>query len=121
MKMLAEYVENAIKFEKLAAEEKDAKLKDHFKKQGAAETEPTSLDHILQFGLPLAVWGAETSQFYAKAEDEERYLQSSINQRPVMVKGLTTEGRMASFGGIVQSVENGHREYPGYPVRITMK
>jgi len=38
-----------------------------------------------------------------------------------MVKGLTTEGRMASFGGIVQSVENGHREYPGYPVRITMK
>jgi hypothetical protein len=38
-----------------------------------------------------------------------------------MVTGLTTEGKMASFGGIVQSVENGHREYPGYPVRITMK
>jgi len=36
MKMLAEYVENAIKFEELAAEEKDAKLKDHFEKQGAA-------------------------------------------------------------------------------------
>ena len=44
------------------------------------------------------------SQFYAKAEDEERCLQSSTNQRPVMVTGLTTEGKMASFGGIVQSV-----------------
>jgi hypothetical protein len=33
-----------------------------------------------------------------------------------MVTGLTTEGKVASFGGIVQSVENGHREYPGYPV-----
>ena len=69
----------------------------------------------------MSVWGEGMSQFYAKAEDEERCLQSSSNQRPVMVTGLTTEGKMASFGGIVQSVENGHREYPGYPVRITMK
>ena len=46
------------------------------------------------------------SHFYAKAEDEERCLQSSTNQRPVMVTGLTTEGKMASFGGIVQSVES---------------
>ena len=61
------------------------------------------------------------SQFYAKPEDEERCLQSSISRQPIMVTGMTTEGRMASFGGIVQSVENGHREYPGYPVRITMK
>ena len=61
------------------------------------------------------------SQFYAKAEDEERCLQSSIRRQPVMVVGLTTEGKMAPFGGIVQSVENGHAEYPGYPVRITMK
>jgi hypothetical protein len=61
------------------------------------------------------------SQFYAKAEDEERCLQSSISRKPIMVTGLTTEGKMASFGGIVQSVENGHREYPGSPVRITMK
>jgi hypothetical protein len=39
MKMLAEYLENAIKFEKLAAEEKDAKLKEHFEKQGLALSE----------------------------------------------------------------------------------
>ena len=61
------------------------------------------------------------SQFYAKAEDEERCLQSSITRQPVMVQGLTTEGKVASFGGVVQSVETGHKEYPGYPVQITMK
>jgi hypothetical protein len=36
MKMLAEYLESAIKFEKMAAEEKDAKLKAHFENQAAA-------------------------------------------------------------------------------------
>ncbi len=36
MKMLAEYLENAIKFEKMADEETDAKLKEDFEKQGAA-------------------------------------------------------------------------------------
>ena len=36
MKMLAEYVENAIKFEKMAAEEKDATLKEQFEKQAVA-------------------------------------------------------------------------------------
>jgi hypothetical protein len=61
------------------------------------------------------------SQFYAKAEDEQRCLQSSVRQQPVMVTGLTTEGKVASFGGVVQSVETGHKEYPGYPVQITMK
>jgi hypothetical protein len=34
------------------------------------------------------------SQFYAKAEDEERCLQSSTTRRPVMVQGLTTEGKL---------------------------
>ena len=61
------------------------------------------------------------SQFYAKAEDEERCLQSSITRQPIMMVGMTNEGKVASFGGIVQSVENGHREYPGYPVQVTMK
>ena len=61
------------------------------------------------------------SQFYAKAEDEERCLQSSIIRQPIMVQGLTTEGKLRPFSGIVQLVENGQRQYPGYPLRITMK
>ena len=35
--------------------------------------------------------------------------------------GLTNEGKVASFGGIVQSLENGHSQYADYPLRITMK
>jgi hypothetical protein len=45
------------------------------------------------------------SQFYAKAEDEERCLRSSITRRPVMVQGLTTEGKLLPFSGTVQAVD----------------
>ena len=60
------------------------------------------------------------SQFYAKAEDEERCLQSSITRQPIMMLGLTTVG-LRPFSGIVQAVEKGDAPYPDYPLRITMK
>jgi hypothetical protein len=60
------------------------------------------------------------SQFYAKAEDEERCLQSSKTRRPVMVLGMTTEG-LRPFSGIVLAVEKRDTPYPDYPLRITMK
>jgi hypothetical protein len=43
------------------------------------------------------------SQFYAKAEDEERCLHSSITRQPVMVTGLTNEGQLRPFSGTVQA------------------
>jgi hypothetical protein len=61
------------------------------------------------------------SQFYAKAEDEERFLQSSITRQPIMVQGLMTEGKLRPFSGTVQAVEKGQTQYPDYPLRITMK
>ena len=61
------------------------------------------------------------SQFYAKAEDEERCLQSSISRQPVMLMGLTTEGKLRPFSGTVQAVEKEHTQNPDYPLRITMK
>jgi hypothetical protein len=60
------------------------------------------------------------SQFYAQAVDEERCLRSSIDQAPITITGLTTEGRIRAFTGTVQSVEKGHTTYPGYPLRITI-
>jgi len=60
------------------------------------------------------------SQFYAKAEDEERCFQSSITQ-PVMVLGLTTEGKLRPYSGTVQAIEKGQTQYADYPLRITMK
>ena len=61
------------------------------------------------------------SQFYAKAEDEERCVQSSITRHPVMVQGLTTDGKVCPSSGTVQAVEKGQTQYPDYPLRITMK
>ena len=52
MKMLAEYLENAIKFEKMAADETDAKLKDRFEKQAVAYrklAEKRAKDYGLKF------------------------------------------------------------------------
>jgi hypothetical protein len=54
------------------------------------------------------------SQFYAKAEDEERCLQSSITRQSVVVQGLTTEGKLCPFYGTIQAVEKGHTQYPDF-------
>ena len=61
------------------------------------------------------------SQFCAKAEDEERCFQSSITRQPVMVLGLTTEGKLRPYAGTVQAIEKGQTQYADYPLRITMK
>jgi hypothetical protein len=71
--------------------------------------------------VPLTFRFEGMSQFYVKAEDEERCLQSSITRRPIMVQGLTTEGKVCPFSGTVQAVEKGHTQYPDYPLRISMK
>jgi hypothetical protein len=63
----------------------------------------------------------KVSQFYAKAENEERCWQSSITRQPVMVQGMTSEGKLRPFAGTVQAVEKGQTQYPDYPLRITMK
>ncbi len=50
MKMLAEYLENAIKFEKMAAEEQDPKLKDQLQKQASAYRK-LAADRAKQYNL----------------------------------------------------------------------
>ena len=75
----------------------------------------------LHLVLTADIWVEGMSQFYAKAEDEERCLQSSITRRPVMVQGLTTDGKLRPYSGMVQAVEKGQTQYPDYPLRITMK
>jgi hypothetical protein len=52
MKMLAEYVENAIRFEKLAADEKDPVLKENFEKQAAAYRK-LAAQRAKEYGLKL--------------------------------------------------------------------
>jgi hypothetical protein len=54
-------------------------------------------------------------------EDEERCLQSSINPTASRGAGSDDRGKLCPFSGTVQAVENGHTQYPDYPLRITMK
>jgi hypothetical protein len=35
--------------------------------------------------------------------------------------GSDVEGKIGSFTGVVQLVENNQTQYPGYPLQITMK
>jgi hypothetical protein len=60
------------------------------------------------------------SQFYAQDADEKRCVESMNASAPIMVIGRTTEGRIGPFRGTVKSVEKGHTQFPGYPLRITM-
>jgi hypothetical protein len=60
------------------------------------------------------------SQFYAQASDKERCLDSLQNRQPLMVTGLNVQGTVQAFTGIVQSVDDGHNTFAGYPLRITM-
>jgi hypothetical protein len=38
-----------------------------------------------------------------------------------MVQGLTTEGKAPAIFWNCQAVEKGQKQYPDYPLRITMK
>lgn len=52
MKMLAEYLESAVKFEQMAAHEKDPKLKADFERQAAAYRKLAE-KRAKKYGLPI--------------------------------------------------------------------
>ena len=60
-------------------------------------------------------------QFYAQMADEERCRNSVITNQPITITGVTTDGKLHAFRGIVRSVEPGHTLIPGYPLRISMQ
>jgi hypothetical protein len=52
MKMLSEYLEHAINFERMAAQEVDPVLKEQFESQAAAYRK-LAKERAIQYGLPL--------------------------------------------------------------------
>ena len=60
------------------------------------------------------------SEFYVKAEDEQKCRASAVGLQEITITGLTNEGELREFIGVVRSLENGHSRFPGYPLRITM-
>ena len=60
------------------------------------------------------------AQFYAQDPDEDRCINSSATQSPITITGVSVDGRVKTFTGVVQWVEIGQRQFLGYPLRITM-
>jgi hypothetical protein len=51
MKLLAEYIEHALQFERMAAEENDSKLRSDFERQAKAYRN-LAAERALRYGLP---------------------------------------------------------------------
>jgi len=58
------------------------------------------------------------SQFYVRADEEYRCRQAVLRKDAITITGLTTDGKVCTFTGRVQSVEAEHRTILGYPLRV---
>ena len=65
--------------------------------------------------------GKAVSQFYINSEkDMQQCRESIVSRRAITISGLTGQGKVSTFSGFVQSIEDGHSIYPDYPWRVTM-
>jgi hypothetical protein len=60
------------------------------------------------------------TQFYVQLIDEHRCLDAVITQEPITITGVTFNGTVRVFTGVVRTVENVPAAYPDYPLRVTM-
>jgi hypothetical protein len=60
------------------------------------------------------------AQFYAQDNEEERCINSSATDTPITITGLSVDGSVRTFRGVVKWVEVGMKQFRGYPLRITM-
>ena len=60
------------------------------------------------------------AQFYVQRSDEDRCRNAMITEKPISILGLTFNGTVLVFTGVVQLVENGIDPYAEYPLRVTM-
>jgi len=60
------------------------------------------------------------TQFYAQLQDQQLVRTAVVTRTPIRITGFALDGQLKAFTGTVQSVETGHTEHPGYPIRVTM-
>lgn len=60
------------------------------------------------------------AQFYVQRTDEDRCRHAVITQQPITISGVTFNGTVQGFTGVVRSVETSPAAYPDYPLRVTM-
>ena len=59
-------------------------------------------------------------EFYAKLADVQNCLGSLASKKPITVTGLTNNGKLAAFTGVVVTVENQLAKFPAYPLLVIM-
>jgi hypothetical protein len=65
-----------------------------------------------------------TSQFYISNDSEvdvQRCKESRDTGRPITIIGLTRDGLLKAFNGVVQSVEHDPKRNPGTRFRVTIR
>ena len=60
------------------------------------------------------------AQFYVQQTDEDQCRNAVITQEPITITGVTFNGTVQAFTGVVRTVENSPAAYSKYPLRITM-
>jgi hypothetical protein len=60
------------------------------------------------------------AQFYAMTPDARRCRDSHAARMPITIIGLTAEGKVKVFSGVIQSVETGHSIHAAFPLRVTI-
>jgi hypothetical protein len=60
------------------------------------------------------------AQFYAMSPDLSRCRESVATRTPIKIIGLTPEGKVKVFSGVVQSIESGYTIHLAFPLRVTM-
>ena len=59
-------------------------------------------------------------EFYAKLADEQNCLGSWGSKKPITLTGLSLNGKLAAFTGVVVAVENQQAKFPVYPLLVIM-
>jgi hypothetical protein len=59
-------------------------------------------------------------EFYAQLADEQNCLGSFGSKKPITVTGLSINGKLAAFTGVVLAVENQQAKFPVYPLLVIM-
>jgi hypothetical protein len=75
------------------------------------------------FTNAICLWGATMSVFYISGDSKfevERCWTSLGKKEPITVFGLSLEGRVACFSGIVRSIQFDPKREPGAHWRIVM-
>ena len=59
-------------------------------------------------------------EFYVKLADEQNCLVSLGSKQPITVTGLSNNGKLTAFTGVVLTVENQQAKFPVYPLLVIM-